>query len=637
MSWIDRIMYGISKWMSSRPKKQLWCIFLFFVVFVAAVATFSIIYSGFPGDAYWKAFKMKDDFWKALGSFFSPVPMYQEGHRFLRFIAYLIGTIAFSGIIIALFTNLVRTAGERYINGTVSYKFRNHILFLGYDEMMIGTLRQELKNDKKSDYVIAVPGNAAAIRNTIYQYLHKDQTKRVFVIQASRISVEDLKKVVYVTTSKKIFIIGQPDETTHDAVNLKCLGLVAALNPRQKSGMPVPCYYYLRNQSTFYMIHRMEYKAENFKKDIESAKLLYDIDAIKIFIKASEPFNFNESLARHVLFGSNEQDKDTLQLNATKGNPHLVIYGMTPMGTALMRDVLMTQHFNGRRINITMVDENAREEMHYLIGRHRPFFENCHYSFRDLNDPKQDENHPALLDFLDADMEFIQADVAHPKLAEYLRECAQKEDGLLTIAVCTNDSPKNMALALYMPRQVFEAKVPIWVYQNGDNSMNAFVENDDKNNMYSCIRVFSTLDYGISDRRTSRQWQLAKAVGDDYAQKHPYCDDYKWEYSQPSVRWSSLYGAISKISMLRNIGKEHTPILLTKQETESLSETEHNRWNTEKLLNGWEPAHPGEGKTLFRHDKIVQYDKLDDDTKIKDAEQIEAVVKKLNQQGKNVG
>ena len=627
MNWLYRKKYHFNKMMSSRPKKQLVVLFIILLAIIILVAICAIIFDN------------SKTFWRAVGSFFSPVPMYSAGYNYPRFIVYLIGTIIFSGVIIAWFTNLIRTAGERYLNGTASYKFKNHILFLGYDEMMIGTLRHELEKEKskgRSDVVIAVPNHVESVRNIVYQYLHKDQAKRVFVIQASRVRMEDLKKVVQVPTAKKIFIIGQPDEETHDAVNLKCLGLIAALNPRQPEDMPIPCYYYLRNQSTFYLIHRMKYQAENFKKDIESAKMVYDKDTVESFIKASEPFNFYESIARHVLFGNAARDKDTLQLNASKRDPHLVIYGMTPMGIALMRDVLMTQHFPDRRLHVTMVDENAEEEMHYLIGRHRPFFENCCYSFRNMSDAASKDNQDATLDFIDVDVDFIQGDVAHPKLADYLRKCVEEEGDSLTIAICTLNSPKNMALALYMPRQVFEAKVPIWVYQTGDNSMNAFVENDDKGNLYSSIRVFSTVDYGIFDRGNSWQWQLAKAVGENYAKKHPdeVGPDYSWETSQPKDRWSSLYGAISKIAMLRNVGKIHPPILLTEEEEKALSKAEHNRWNTEKLLNGWAPAGSGEKKTLFVHDKIVPNDNLDEASKTKDLEQVEAVVTKLNQEGK---
>lgn len=612
--------------MSKRPATQLkvilWVLLIFF--FVVFVASF---------------IPWKFDYWKAVGSLFSPVPMYQTGrYHVLKFLLFLFGAIVFSGGVIAIVTNLIRTMGERYVNGTANYKFKNHILFLGYDPLMIGTLRNELEADRKagqkSDFVVAVPDHATSVRNELHNHLSSEQANRLIVIQCSRVNVDDLKKVARVNDARKIYIIGQPDEETHDALNLKCLGLLAAIAPRQASGMPVPCYYYLRNQSTFYMIHRIEYRPESLRKHILMTDLAFNQESVGQFLKASEPFNFYESIARHVLFGDKDMSGDTLRLNAAAGDPHIIIYGMTPMGTALMRDVLMTQHFPGRRLHVTMVDENAREEMHYLIGRHRPLFEKCHYTFNDLTDDKPVYDHPAGLDFLDVDVDFVQCDVAHPGLTDYIRDCADREKETLAIAICTNDSPKNMALALYMPRIVFENKVPIWVYQTGDNSMNAFVENDDEKNLYNSVRIFSTMDYGISDRRTSRQWQLAKAVSDSYAQQHPFDPDYRWDFLQPMYRWSSLYGAISKISMLRNLGQDHTPILLTDEERTQLALAEHCRWNTEKHLNGWELATPDEGKTTFVHDKIVSNDSLDKETKAKDIEQIDAVVKELNRLGK---
>ena len=107
---------------------------------------------------------------------------------------------------------------------------------------------------------------------------------------------------------------------------------------------------------------------------------------------------------------------------------------------------------------------------------------------------------------------------------------------------------------------------------------------------------------------------------DDTLKHHPCLVDYD--------------GAISKLSMMRSIGKAHTPILLTKKEKECLAEVEHNRWNVEKLLNGWEPAPMNIGKTLFSHDKIVPFTLLNEETKNKDFEQIEVVVNQLNMRGK---
>lgn len=650
---MNRIKHKLGKWMSGNPWKQLSVAAVLFVI------TFGLVVL-----VTW-AIERTLCINHIPARMLSPIPLGAalergEGNPWAVSIAYIFGLVVFSGVLIATITNIIRTIGDRYLNGTAHYRFNKHILFLGYDELMIGTLRNMAKEavSDDSEIVVAVPENVETVRNTLQQYLTKEQSQRLYVIKASRIVANELKRRAQVQQAKRIFIIGQPDETTHDANNLKCLGLVAALCQNNTStetnvvevehpdsgtlcqtgkGTETVCMYYLRNQSTFYLVHRLAYKPEDFEDNIKQAGLSYDKTHVDRFIKAAEPFNFHESIARHVLFGETPDDNcECLRLNATNGDPHLIIYGMTTMGIALMRDVLMTQHFPGRRLHITMVDENAREEMHYIIGRHRPFFENCHYSFRNYDKSKQDHEHLAALDYLDVDMAFIQCDVAHPRLSEYLRECVAKESSSLAIAICTDDSPKNMALALYMPQQILDSPIPIWVYQHGDNSMNAFVENgvenDDKDNRYNNVHIFSTAEYGLSDRRKSLQWVLARAVGDDYAEKHPKDEikPYHWLLKQPNGRWSSLYGAISKLTMLKAIGKHETPISITAEEKEMLSITEHCRWNTEKLLNGWEPAPDGK-KTLYQHNLIVPYESLDEDTKGKDHEQVDAVIKKLNE------
>lgn len=624
---MNQIKHKLGRLLSGSPKNQLLVYTGVFVFIILLILIVSCV--GFHRNP-----------WNVVVSILSPVPINKGKYHLLKLFAYLIGLIVFSGGLVGVITNIIRTIGDRYLNGTTHYRFKDHILFLGYDELMMGTLRnflnskdekkfstksKENKKYKKQNIVVASPDHVAIVRNTIYQYLTREEQEQVIVIQTSRTSVDDLKSRAWVTKAERIFIIGQPNEDTHDAENLKCLGLIGALCTKKSP----KCMYYLRNQATFYLVHRLSYKAEDFKHDIEQSHLKYDEKHIGDIVKASSPFNFCESIARHILFDQEEH----LQLDASNGHAHLIIYGMTTMGVALMRDVLMTQHFPNRGLRVTMVDENAKEEMHYIIGRHRPFFENCHYSFCNLNKPAQGYDHPAKLDFLDVDMEFVQCDVAHPDLSEYLCDCVKKEDSRLAIAICTDDSPKNMALALYMPQMVLEKEVPIWVYQNGDNSMNAFVKNE-SSSRYKNIHIFSTQKYGVKSREESLQWRLAKAASNGYANRH-LGESYNWDTEQPKNRWSSLYGAISKMAMIRAIGVDpYSTFVLNGPQKDMIARAEHNRWNTEKLLNGWYPAKWGI-KDEFMHECIRPFEDLDNDPqkrnlKQKDYEQIEDVEKELN-------
>ena len=417
MNRISNFHRQFGKLMASRPDKQLRYVGFFAIAIILIVGILSLI---FPCKEYWKA----------IVSFLSPVSMTYGDWEFVRFLAYIIGLVVFSGVLIATITNMIRTSGERYINGTAHYHFKGHILFLGYDEMMLGTLKHELDKDKECDVVVAVPNDVAAIRNTIYQNIPTELSERVIVIQAVRTKRDDLENVAYVKTVRRIYIIGQSDEDTHDANNLRCLGILVGLC------LDVPekplCMYYMRNHATFSLMQRQKVEADYLQEYV----IPYDKDKVEEYLgKYCEPFNFHESAARRLLFNLNDYDNTlkpdwhNVDENLTRQpnlQPHLVIVGMTEMGTALAKAALMAIHYPNKKLKITFVDDNAYDEMYYFIGRYDALFENCKYHYQNLYDPSKDETHePNDKDFLDIEFEFIQGNVAHPKLKEKILQWAQ--------------------------------------------------------------------------------------------------------------------------------------------------------------------------------------------------------------------
>lgn len=558
-------------------------------------------------------------------------------------IAYAIGLIFMSGFIIPIVTNYIRTLGDKYANGTLSrYHWNDHILFIGYDELMAGTLRrlgQTIKQGNGKKIVVAVPDGVEALRIRL-QEMAGDVVE---VVQCRQNDVDNLKRRACVKTARRVFIIGQPDDPTHDASILASLGVVAILrDPVDKHDDTIQCMYYIRNQATFYLLQRQSNDRVNpnmFEHIIRENKLEWNEKKMEDFFLASEPFNVFESIARHLLVGS-LSGVDGMRLeNPQKQASHLVVIGMSSMGTALARIALMIAHYPKKTLHVTLVDEHAYEEMQYLVSRHRYFFENCKYSYTCFDDPSHDiqmsENNE--LEFLDVEVEFIQCNIASPQLTKYLIDCIEK-DRLLNVAVCTDDSPKNMAFALYLPRQILEARIPIWVYQNGDDSMDSFL----KHPLYKSVHIFSPTEYGVADRSVSVEWALAKAVSNGYES-----DDGKpitpWNKQHPMRKWSSLYGAMSKILMLRSIDIASLPIRdLSKEEDNAIAKAEHNRWCTEKLLNGFVPTSQEQHNVLhqtiaieslkkyFIHDNIRPFEDLDDETRKKDFNQTKHVVTELN-------
>ena len=151
-----------------------------------------------------------------------------SGYSWFSSIAYAIGVIIITGLFVSLVTTYLRTLGESYKSGTLDqYSWHGHILFLGYDELVLGTLRDLCKQDKI--IVVAVPENVEATRSRIKVSLTETEFALVEVIQCNETDRDDLQKKACAGKALQVFIIGQPDEATHDATNQKCLDILSEL------------------------------------------------------------------------------------------------------------------------------------------------------------------------------------------------------------------------------------------------------------------------------------------------------------------------------------------------------------------------------------------------------------------------
>lgn len=143
-------------------------------------------------------------------------------------IAYSIGVIVISGVLIAIITNYLRNMGDKYLSGTLDhYAWNGHVLFLGFDELMGATLREVCKED--GEVVVAVSGDVEPVRSRIARLLDDCPDSKVEVIKCNYTDKKDLARKACVANALKLFIIGQPDDPTHDASNLKSLDTIAEI------------------------------------------------------------------------------------------------------------------------------------------------------------------------------------------------------------------------------------------------------------------------------------------------------------------------------------------------------------------------------------------------------------------------
>ena len=534
--------------------------------------------------------------------------------------AYALGVILILGILVPVVTNRMRTLGDRYHNGTLDkYHWKNHVLFIGYDELMIGTLKKAC--EKYSLIVVAVPGSVAQVREQLSRFLLKEMYK-IEIVQCNQNNSSELVTKAGMLKASKIFIIGQPDNPTHDAHNLRTLSIVAknwnekenAIKKKNPNYEGTPhTMVYLRNQSTFSLLQRQGFIAENiwgimgYSFSSEPDKK----EAQNFINRHCEYFNFYCDKALQMLTTSPEEGGMSLVWHSAKKNiairemenkqVHLVVIGMTQMGSALVRELLRLAHPSGKgtKLLITMVDDNAYEEMHYFIGRTKELFKLCHYSYNNYNNTDKNFEYKPLDDYLDVEFEFIHCDVAHPNLTKNLLDWSADEKQLMTLVICTNDSPKNMAIAMYLPPEMFcgENSTPTWIYQEGDDSVRQILNRDKYPNMHP----FSFADHAVSSTVNSPVYDWDKAVINYYEQHYKTKNlSNHWEDKPQDKRWSSLYTVKSIGIKLRAVGILDISKDIEESKKRLIDYYEHNRWVVERLTMGARPTN------AEQHAKVIE-------------------------------
>jgi hypothetical protein len=250
---------------------------------------------------------------------------------------------------------------------------------------------------------------------------------------------------------------------------------------------------------------------------------------------------------------------------------------------------------------------------------------------------------------------------------------ARDNSQILTMAVCTDDFPKNMATALYLPRTLLEGETPIhvWVYQHGDDSMQGLSNHP----MFKYLHVFSPGEYGSLNTPGNAIRELAESV--DFAYRQSYDNEAKkvsWTEMSYYDRWSNVHNVRSIIAKMRGLGYEMTwtngiveslsgftphtsgkcDDFPTEEEILQLSMTEQFRWVTDTLAKGFRPTTKEEhdkvvelGKDYkkelktrhFAHDDIRPFSELDDETVKINIDMTKAIIdiikKKLKQKHEN--
>ena len=235
---------------------------------------------------------------------------------------------------------------------------------------------------------------------------------------------------------------------------------------------------------------------------------------------------------------------------------------------------------------------------------------------RDSDDPERQSS------FLDFEWEFVRGRLETPEIQYYLRQASTNPSAIVTVAVCFSNPQTSMTAAIYMPREVYRHAIQVLVYQTHSSELVANLaglgksEEEARKMRYNIIRPFgmnsecfakdSVVDYRLAKLvnyvYNSVEDTKLEHINDIDPESGLPLQDLFWRRCSVADQWSSNYNANSIPTKMRYLGLDFETSSISEIEErinepgmmEMLVKTEHNRWNTEKLLTGFRPLEAGE-------------------------------------------
>ena len=505
---------------------------------------------------------------------------------FFLMILYLVGVCFFSGFLVMVLTNGVRNRIDKYIAGDVRYRFYNHILILGYNDIADGVIDNVLSKMKTHEIVVVVENKVREIREKIKGKYGTNN--KFYILHGNRINKKDLQSL-YPNRAFEIFIIGE-NESNSDFKNLDCYNELIQIH--DFSHWRSLIYLYLQEQTSITLINNQFYNRES----LQVFQRLGD-ERLRIY-------NTDERWARRILVDSNntwpemnlnmrDDSRITMDSNLFV---HIVIFGMTNTGEIVATTAAKTCHHpnfitKGIRTKITVIDDNFTKNRGMFHGRYSDFMKMCHYTIKRIRNNKCETlyNHcPArYLDYLDIEWEFIESATDEFLLQKELNQFVSKSS-LLSVVICGQDEKQNISIALGLPNIYIDESIPIWLYTRSQTSLRTYLEN---------TRYDNIMPWGmLNNLPTQELWEEVAAKDlNEFINKH-YTNDEKveknktWKFLPLENKYSAIIHASAIpvfVGSMRNWSVDVQDFELSDEEIEVFSQLEYTRWTVCMLLRGY--------------------------------------------------
>lgn len=549
----------------------------------------------------------------------------------------ILGTILFSGLLIPSVLSIIQMRAKNYEIGLSRYHIQRspYAVIIGGHEAVPELIHQILspRRKQKIEYVIV---QTATITFSVYRYCLKQQisAREEFhtVLYAGGRGTQKEMEALRLDKAKEVYVLGEnsakESDAAHDSLNVRCITHIAEILKKSRRKTRLQCFVLFEHQSTFAAFQHSDLSAQ-VKDQIEFVSLnLYEMWAQNVLAQ-TRPIG---RIRYAPLEGDTRIDSDS------RKHVHLIVIGFSKMGVAMATGAAHICHFpnynsQGIRTRISIIDAAAEKEKDTFIGQYSSLFDLCRWRTVNLDKPEEDSapediawNLPAPQagrdsDFIDLEWEFVQGRIEAPATRQWLAEAAQREDSIVTVAVCFAKPHISQTTAVFLPTEVFRHAVQVLVYQSTSPEIIEGLAGLDRSAdsrakmRYNKLRPFGML--GDCFAKTIVDYRLAKLVNyvywrtDDTKMQHvndidpetglPNQESF-WRQTSVALQWSSNYNASAVATKLRFLGLDinTSPIeeierCLEDPATQKLiTNVEHNRWCVEKLCSGFRPLNSKE-------------------------------------------
>lgn len=560
-------------------------------------------------------------------------------------IIVFIGLAVCSGMLISVLTNVLERRMERYGRGETSYKVERHVVILGFNRSVPSLLKRIHSEHPDSFLLLMTDRPTSDIREWIRASVEENVEKQLVIMNGDRTVKDDLRRLYLNRGVKEIYILGEENETGHDDKSLFCVKLISSLlwkHLRQVNMQP-KCYVQVDSETVFSMLQQSEFCKDNH---IDNMDFL--------------PFNFNLVWSQKILSLTSFGSEDYKPLDGTgigadsRQRVHLVVVGMTDMGRAIAVNAAHVAHFPNFRegdpstcTRITFIDPEAARLGQQFRATYQTLFQLARWSDgRVWHDPMADEDsnspyrHLGPLNFMDIEWEFIDSDTDDPEVRQYLLESTDNPDNITTLVLCYDDSERNRAAAMALPRDLLTearlnmlyirqkespievdllkkmtgVKTPISAFGMMTECYSENLLSDDFGKMILALYlrkkenpVAQDIDEILKRMTPGNSGPMVDEIRQMVREMYIDNIDEDWQKEPIANRWSSIYSANMLFVKLRSLGlnaenitaEEIDRLLAQPEIRKAIINTEHNRWNTEKLLMGFRPPSQQEYENLL--------------------------------------